>query len=115
MPIYEYKCPVCGNEEERLVKVEERDEQRCNRPYSLEETRDLAERIGKMTPEQSKFFAAPDDEVLYGGAVGGGMSDALPVDNLRLVRAAIGDACCAGKMRREEISVTAKMADQWRS
>jgi putative FmdB family regulatory protein len=29
MPIFRYKCPHCGNEEERIVKFKDRDEQLC--------------------------------------------------------------------------------------
>lgn len=114
MAIYEYKCPVCGNEEERLVKVEERDEQTCNRPYTLAETRKLVESGDLLDKELLGRFAARADEVLHGGAVGGGMADALPADKLKPGWAAIGNVRCAGKLEREEISVTARMADQWK-
>jgi len=30
MPIYEYKCPSCGHEEEKLVKASEGDQQKCS-------------------------------------------------------------------------------------
>lgn len=32
MPAYDYTCPVCGHKEERIVRMEERDEQTCGRP-----------------------------------------------------------------------------------
>lgn len=38
--------------------------------------------IWEPTPKQSEFLAASDDEVLFGGAAGGGKSDALIVDAL---------------------------------
>ena len=34
------------------------------------------------TPRQQEFLAAPEDEVLYGGAAGGGKTDALIMDAL---------------------------------
>jgi len=36
------------------------------------------------TPKQCEFLSAAEDEVLYGGAAGGGKSDALLVDALGL-------------------------------
>jgi hypothetical protein len=43
----------------------------------------------KPTDKQSEFLSAPEDEVLYGGAAGGGKSDALVIDALGLQQAAI--------------------------
>lgn len=36
----------------------------------------------RPSPKQAEFLAAPEDEVLFGGAAGGGKSDALIVDAL---------------------------------
>lgn len=38
--------------------------------------------IWQPTPRQSEFLAASEDEVLYGGAAGGGKTDALVIDAL---------------------------------
>lgn len=43
------------------------------------------------SPKQAEFLAADEDEVLYGGAAGGGKSDALVVDALGLQQSAIAN------------------------
>jgi len=43
------------------------------------------------TPPQADFLAAPDDEVLFGGAAGGGKSDALLIDAMQLQQPAALD------------------------
>lgn len=43
----------------------------------------------RPSPKQEEFLAAPEDEVLFGGAAGGGKSDALIVDALGLAHNAI--------------------------
>ena len=35
MPIYNYKCNECGNEEERLVNVDVRDSQLCSKCITI--------------------------------------------------------------------------------
>lgn len=40
--------------------------------------------LWEPTERQAEFLAAPDDEVLFGGAAGGGKSDALIVDAMQL-------------------------------
>lgn len=35
MPAYDYTCPACGHKEERIVKMEERDEQVCGSPVTV--------------------------------------------------------------------------------
>lgn len=40
--------------------------------------------IWEPSPKQSEFLAASDDEVLYGGAAGGGKSDAMLIDAMGL-------------------------------
>lgn len=41
------------------------------------------------TPKQEEFLSAPEDEVLYGGAAGGGKSDSLIIDALGLQQRAV--------------------------
>lgn len=45
--------------------------------------------LWEPTPKQSEFLSAPEWEVLYGGAAGGGKSDALLIDALGLQQDAI--------------------------
>lgn len=46
--------------------------------------------LWKPTPKQAEFLSSTEDEVLYGGAAGGGKSDALLIDALGLQQQAIG-------------------------
>lgn len=46
-------------------------------------------RVWIPQPKQSEFLSAPEDEVLYGGAAGGGKSDSLLIDALGLQQGAI--------------------------
>ncbi len=45
--------------------------------------------VWQPSPRQDLFLESPDDEVLYGGAAGGGKSDALLIDALGLQQSAI--------------------------
>lgn len=45
--------------------------------------------LWRPSPKQADFLAAPEDEVLYGGAAGGGKSDGLLIDALGLQQDAI--------------------------
>lgn len=45
--------------------------------------------LWRPNPRQADFLAAPEDEVLYGGAAGGGKSDSLLIDALGLEQDAI--------------------------
>jgi len=42
----------------------------------------MSEVLWEPTPKQSEFLSATDDEVLFGGAAGGGKSDAIVIDAL---------------------------------
>ena len=42
--------------------------------------------IWRPQPRQAVFMARPEDEALYGGAAGGGKSDALVMEALRQIR-----------------------------
>lgn len=45
--------------------------------------------VWRPTPRQEEFLAASEDEVLYGGAAGGGKTDALVIDALGLQQSAV--------------------------
>lgn len=49
----------------------------------------MAECLWSPSPKQAEFLAASEDEVLFGGAAGGGKSDALIVDALGLAHKSI--------------------------
>lgn len=45
MPIYDYKCPDCGDESERLVGVDDRDHQYCDDPQCYSDPPPLLTRV----------------------------------------------------------------------
>ena len=45
----------------------------------------MADTVWKPQPKQAAFMARPEYEALYGGAAGGGKSDALVIEALRQV------------------------------
>lgn len=50
---------------------------------------DAGQALWRPTPRQEEFLAAGEDEVLYGGAAGGGKTDALVIDALGLQQDAV--------------------------
>lgn len=54
-----------------------------------EDPEDRAPAAWTPTPKQSEYLAAPEFEVLYGGAAGGGKSDAMVIDALGLWQNAV--------------------------
>src|SRR5215472_19047093 len=64
------------------------------------------------TPKQCEFLTAPEDEVLYGGAAGGGKSDALLVDALGLQQGAIANPIYRGLIIRQTFPQLRKFFDR---
>jgi hypothetical protein len=64
------------------------------------------------TPKQMEFLAAPEDEVLYGGAAGGGKSDALLVDALGLQQRAIANPNYRAIVFRQTFPQLRKLLDR---
>ena len=53
MPIYDYKCPCCPNEEERFSSIAERKSQSCSACHSIMDIKPSAPRImGKFKDER---------------------------------------------------------------
>ena len=46
----------------------------------------MADVVWRPQPKQAQFMARPEYEALYGGAAGGGKSDALVAEALRQVK-----------------------------
>ena len=66
------------------------------------------------TPKQAEFLAADEDEVLYGGAAGGGKSDALLVDALGLQQRAIANPNYRAIVLRQTFPQLRKLLDRAR-
>jgi len=66
------------------------------------------------TPKQAEFLASDEDEVLYGGAAGGGKSDALVVDALGLQQRAISNPNYRGLLLRKTFPQLRKLLDRAR-
>jgi hypothetical protein len=68
----------------------------------------------KPTPKQCEFLAASEDEVLYGGAAGGGKSDALLVDALGLTQRAIENPIYRALIMRQTAPQLRRLYDRAR-
>lgn len=68
--------------------------------------------LWQPTPKQSEFLSAPEDEVLYGGAAGGGKSDALLVDALGLQQLAISNPNYRALILRQTFPQLRKLLDR---
>ncbi len=66
------------------------------------------------TPRQAEFLAATEDEVLYGGAAGGGKSDALLVDAMGLQQRAIANPNYRALILRQTFPQLRKLFDRGR-
>lgn len=66
------------------------------------------------TPKQAEFLAADEDEVLYGGAAGGGKSDALLVDAMGLQQGAIANPNYRAIVLRQTFPQLRKLLDRAR-
>src|SRR5262245_59262446 len=66
----------------------------------------------RPTPKQCEFLSAPEDEVLYGGAAGGGKSDALIVDALGLQQRAIANPNYRALILRQTFPQLRKLMDR---
>src|SRR6185312_2135553 len=64
------------------------------------------------TPKQAEFLAAPEDEVLYGGAAGGGKSDALLVDAMGLQQGALTNPHYRALLLRQTFPQLRKLLDR---
>lgn len=64
------------------------------------------------TEKQAEFLAADEDEVLYGGAAGGGKSDALIVDALGLQQRAIANPNYRALLLRQTFPELRKILDR---
>ncbi|HWG75565.1 MAG TPA: terminase family protein [Steroidobacteraceae bacterium] len=66
----------------------------------------------RPTAKQCEFLSAPEDEVLYGGAAGGGKSDALVVDALGLQQGAISNPNYRALILRQTFPQLRKLLDR---
>lgn len=68
--------------------------------------------LWRPNPKQADFLAAPEDEVLYGGAAGGGKSDSLLVDALGLQQDAINTRGYQGILFRRTFTELRDLIDR---
>lgn len=66
------------------------------------------------SPKQAEFLAADEDEVLYGGAAGGGKSDAMIVDAMGLPQRAIANPSYRALVIRQTFPQLRKLLDRAR-
>jgi len=70
MPLYEYRCPECGNEEQHIVAMENRHEATCTRCGSLSRLRislsryRLAEPFSVFDADGNLMHYQPDSEAV---------------------------------------------------
>lgn len=71
--------------------------------------------VWEPTERQSIFLSAPDDEVLYGGAAGGGKTDALVIDVLGEHQAAVSFPEYRGLLLRKTYAELQEVVDRMRA
>jgi len=87
MPIYQYKCPACGWQGERIVNIAARDEQLCE-----------ANRFKSVGDEEDARTRATLDTLTAS-------TDGAP--------AVTFSPSCGAALVREEIALNAKMGHRW--
>lgn len=110
MPIYDYRCPVCGWAGDRNVKYDERDTQRCGRT-ATDIQRD-AERA-RLDKDRLLVIAHPSWWDAY-QAPGRGALVGVDLAAGAVGTATDADTPCPGTLQRDEIAVNARMLHQWR-
>jgi len=68
----------------------------------------------KPTPKQAEFLSAGEDEVLFGGAAGGGKSDSLIIDSLGLQQNAINNPIYRAIIFRRSFPEIRELVDRTR-
>jgi hypothetical protein len=70
--------------------------------------------IWTPTPRQAEFLSAPDEEVLYGGAAGGGKSDSLVIDALGMSQGGYSKPEYSGLLLRRSFPELRELIDRSR-